>query len=253
MIDRSKIAGAGLLTAALWLAPLDAAAHIQITSHVPRHGPEFQKAPPCGLAGAEGPGSMVYTYKPGQPLTIAWHEFIDHPGHYRVSFDPEGDAGFVDPATADDFYNNDTVLLDNIPDEPGVHDYEVEITLPLVECDFCTIQVLQVMTDKPPFGDGNDIYYHCIDVRLVAEGSESGDGDSDDPGDGDPGDGDPGEGDLGETGDPGETGETEPAADGPDEGCACTSAPKRAGSFTLLALLALGSVRSRRRRSLVDR
>src|SRR5690606_17740409 len=120
--------------------------------------------------GGEGPGDTVYTYAPGATITLSWFEFIDHPGHYRVAFDQDGDDDFIEPTTATDLYNSDAVLLDGIPDEDGVHDYEVEVTLPDVECESCTLQILQIMTDKPPFGDGNDLYYHCIDLRLAGDG-----------------------------------------------------------------------------------
>jgi len=240
------------------LAPREAAAHIEITSHTTRHGVANQKDPPCGLAGGSGPGDTVYTYAPGETITLAWFEFINHPGHYRVAFDQDGDDAFVDPATAADLYNNAAVMLDGIADEPGVHDYEVELTLPEVECETCTIQILQVMTDKPPFGDGNDMYYHCIDVRLTAD---AGDGDGDQPGDGDPGDGDgdpdPGDGDPGDGDgdpDPGESGtdtgdgdgETGTPVDDAESGCACATTPARPLTAAPLGLLILGLLRRRR-------
>ncbi|MCB9566055.1 MAG: hypothetical protein H6710_02335 [Myxococcales bacterium] len=152
------------------LAPATALAHIEITSHVTRHGKFEQKVGPCGAADDGSPGSMIYTYEPGEVVTIAWDEFIDHPAYYRIAFDPDGSDDFVDPASADERYSNDAVLLDGIEDLPGVHDYSVDLTLPAIECEACTIQVIQVMLDKAPFGDGNDIYYHCIDVRLVVGG-----------------------------------------------------------------------------------
>ncbi len=156
--------------AALLVTPRPAAAHIEISSHVTRHGKGAQSLGPCGDADDGGPGANVYVYEPGETVAIAWREFIDHPGHYRVAFDPEGSDGFVDPVSADERYSNDAVLLDGVDDIADVHDYEVMVTLPEVECEACTIQVIQVMTDKPPYGDGNDLYYHCIDVQLVEGG-----------------------------------------------------------------------------------
>ncbi len=159
-----------LTTAALFLISTPAAAHIEVTSHITRHGRDQQKNGPCGAANSDGPGANVYVYEPGETLTIGWHEFINHPGHYRLSFDDQGSDDFVDPATAVERYSNDTVLLDGIEDLDGVSEYEASITLPDSECDACTIQLIQLMTDKSPYGDGNDIYYHCIDVRLVEGG-----------------------------------------------------------------------------------
>ncbi len=236
------------------LAAGEAAAHIEITSHTTRHGKDYQKLAPCGLTDDTGPGETVYTYAPGDSIVLTWHEFIDHPGHYRVAFDDFGDDDFVDPATPADLYNSPTVMIDGIPDAPGVHDYQAQLDLPGdLECEVCTIQILQVMTDKPPFGDGNDLYYHCIDIRVVAEDPGDGDGD---PGDGDgepePGDGDgepePGDGDGEPEPEPGETETGAPIDDAEDAGCSCTSAPARpGGGVAMLALTLL--VRRRRPRA----
>ncbi len=157
-------------TSALLLLSTPAAAHIEVTSHITRHGRNKQKTGPCGAADGGEPGSNIYVYEPGETLSISWNEFINHPGHYRLSFDEQGSDSFVDPATADERYSNETVLLDGIEDLSGVSEYEASITLPDTECDVCTIQLIQLMTDKAPYGDGNDLYYHCIDVRLVEGG-----------------------------------------------------------------------------------
>ncbi|MFV8752912.1 SCE4755 family polysaccharide monooxygenase-like protein [Nannocystaceae bacterium ST9] len=211
------------------LMPGSASAHIEIVSHATRYGPDHQKQAPCGLAGSSEPGSEVYTYAPGATIHLAWHEFIDHPGHYRIAFDEQGDDDFLTPSAADDTFNNAAVLLDGIADLEGVHDYEVDVTLPDVECEQCTIQVIQVMTDKPPFGDGNDVYFHCIDVALVAGGDPSG-------------------------GEPTSSG-AEPSGDEPsgDEGgCACTSGSSAPAGATIGVLALLGLLgRPRRERSLV--
>ncbi|MCA9659926.1 MAG: lytic polysaccharide monooxygenase [Myxococcales bacterium] len=156
--------------AALTLAPASASAHIELTSHIARHSKYTQKTAPCGDADDGGPGENIYVYEPGETVTFAWHEFVDHPGHYRVAFDDAGSDDFIDPATADERYSNDAVLVDGIADVAGVSDYEVDVTLPAIECAACTVQILQIMTDKPPYGDGNDVYYHCVDVQLVEGG-----------------------------------------------------------------------------------
>ncbi|MEZ4447910.1 MAG: SCE4755 family polysaccharide monooxygenase-like protein [Nannocystaceae bacterium] len=201
---------APLLAAAALSAPIDAAAHIEITSHVDRNGVDAQKTGPCGKAGSVR-GDTVYTYEPGEAVTIAWHEYVDHPGHFRVAFDDDGDDDFVDPVTADDRYNSDAVLVE-VDDPGGVHDFEVTVDLPAIECEACTIQVIQVMTDKAPFGDGNDLYYHCIDVRLRAGGGPN----------------------------------TTEAVDG--GGCRCAGDPRGAGGPALGLLVALALAGLRRRR-----
>ena len=52
-------------------------------------------------------------------------------------------------------------------------DYE-QVTLPDVECERCTLQLIQVMTDKAPYGDGNDLYYQCADLALRADAPAEG-------------------------------------------------------------------------------
>ena len=141
-----------------------AAAHLRVTS--PQARTESLKQGPCG-AGADDPrGSVVHTFQPGQTITVVWDEYIDHPGHFRVSFDADGQDDFVDPASFTDVSGGPAVLLDNIPDRAGGGEYSQVVTLPDVECDNCTLQVIQVMTDKAPYGDGNDLYYQCIDLVL---------------------------------------------------------------------------------------
>lgn len=169
-LPRCALVAVTALIVGLWSSV--AAAHIEITSHIDRHGRDDQKQGPCGAADGGERGDAIYAYEPGASVKISWNEYIDHPGHFRVAFDDDGDDAFADPATGDELYTNAAVLLDGIPDEAKVEDYEVEVTLPDIECERCTIQVIQVMTDKPPFGDGNDVYYHCIDVRLVPGGGE---------------------------------------------------------------------------------
>ena len=82
----------------------------------------------------------------------------------------QGSDDFVDPATMMDLYSNEAVLLDGIPDQSRDNrNYLATVTLPDIECDNCTLQVIQVMYDKPPYiTPGNDIYYQCADLVLRA-------------------------------------------------------------------------------------
>ncbi len=155
------------LILATLLVPQIASAHISVLDPEPRQ-PD-QKVGPCGKAD-DMRGDIIHTFAPGETITIVWEEFVPHPGHYRISFDDDGFDSFVDPEAYDDFYTNDTVLIDNIPDMEGTETYMQEVTLPDIECDNCTIQVVQMMTDKPPYGDGNDLYYQCIDIVLESDG-----------------------------------------------------------------------------------
>ncbi len=140
-----------------------AGAHLHVTS--PSARSELLKQGPCGGGAGQARGEVVHTFRPGQTITVVWDEFVDHPGHFRVSFDADGQDDFVDPASFTDVSGNATVLIDGIADRKG-GSYSQEVTLPDVVCDSCTLQVIQVMSDKPPYGDGNDLYYQCIDVVL---------------------------------------------------------------------------------------
>lgn len=105
-------------------------------------------------------------------VRVRWTETISHPGHYRISFDNDGQDAFVDPASYTDFYTNAAVLLDNIPDVTGTSQYSATVTLPFLECNNCTIQVMQVLTDKPPYVPGpssDDLHRVCADVTLSLE------------------------------------------------------------------------------------
>src|SRR5690606_36725286 len=120
----------------------------------------YQKTGPCGRAGV-GRGDVVTVFEPGQTITVVWKETIDHPSHYRISFDDDGEDDFVDPAGFNDFYTAPSVLLDDIDDSSCGNAMRATITLPDIECESCTLQVVQVMYDKKPYGDGNDLYYQC--------------------------------------------------------------------------------------------
>ena len=154
-----------LVSLAVLCTPAVAAAHIQLTNPLPRT--LELKQPNCGLTGSVRSANPT-VYPPGATITVTWKETINHPGHYRISFDQAGED-FTIPLSFTDLTQTENVLIDNIADSAIANDtYNVEITLPDIECETCTIQVIQMMTDKPPYGDGNDIYFQCADLALRA-------------------------------------------------------------------------------------
>jgi hypothetical protein len=187
-----------ILATAVTLAPSLAAAHITLVSPAPRNS--SQKSAPCGTAGGVR-GTNVTTLAPGATLTLTWKETVDHPGHYRIAFDDDG-QDFVRPPTANDstMGSDPTVLMDLIPDiqgnnPAGGRTYTQDITLPNVECTNCTLQLIQVMTDasKAPYTTddaSNDVYFQCVDLVLAA-GAPDPDPTDPDPTDPDPTDPDP--------------------------------------------------------------
>lgn len=133
-----------------------AAAHIALTSPPPRTAD--QKAGPCGAAGSTR-GSTVTSFAPGEVITVEWNETVDHPGHYRISFDDDGNDAFQNPNTPDD--NFPSTLVDQIADG-GTH-YTQTVTLPSTPCTNCTMQLVQVMTTAVPY---NSFYFQCADITI---------------------------------------------------------------------------------------
>jgi len=141
-----------------------AAAHVTLTSPPPRT--LDNKAGPCGAAGSVR-GNKVTTYAPGATITVEWDETIDHPGHYRIAFDDDGDDVFVNPVGPDDHFPG--TLVEPIADKAGGH-YQQQVTLPTTPCARCTLQLMQIMTTQVPY---NSFYYQCADI-AIAEGGDPG-------------------------------------------------------------------------------
>lgn len=131
-----------------------------------------QKTSPCG-SGADSrtkDAALIASYKPGQKITLKFRETVQHPGHFEVSFDNEG-QDFPFPGEAPSAASGVTVLVPSIADK-STTDYSVEVTLPNVECEKCTLQLVQVMTTKsPPYAKSGDLYFQCADITLRGDGS----------------------------------------------------------------------------------
>jgi hypothetical protein len=165
-----------LFVAMIFASP--SAAHLDLSSPPSRYGGNVLKYGPCGVTNGQR-SENVTTLEPGGSIEVVWDEYVDHPGHFRISFDADGDDDFVDPVCLSgcntrtpeiEMYSNDSVLLDGIPDLPSGGVGSATVTLPDIECENCTLQVIQVMYDKPPYvTPGNDIYYQCADVVLRRE------------------------------------------------------------------------------------
>lgn len=163
-----------LLVAVGLVVPSVAAAHVTLTYPPPRTA--MQKIGPCGEAGSVR-GTNVATLSPGATITVTWNETIQHPGHYRIAFDMDG-QDFTNPpsATTDTSSQSPNLVIDMIPDATTMG-YSKQITLPNVTCTNCTLQLIQLMTDKPPYDPGtagDDIYYQCADITLAADAPDAG-------------------------------------------------------------------------------
>ena len=166
---------------ALVLASASAAAHVRFITPTPRHPtPQREdntiKTAPCGVANDSRTTdeTRVTVYEPGETITVEFDETIDHPGFYRISFDDDGQDAFVAPLSRSAVMDTPVlpVLLDDIEDH-GPGGYSVEVTLPNIECENCTLQLIQVMSSGQSWA-ADDIYYTCADIALRASGSGSG-------------------------------------------------------------------------------
>ena len=137
-----------------------ALAHIRLD--VPTNRYNDQKNGPCGAVDDRRTDRVTFL-EPGATITVQWEETIKHPSHFRIAFSEVGTEDFEDPQDFDDYDTNDAVLLDAIPDREERGGFEAEVTLPDVECDDCTLQLMQIMYDKSL---DNAFYWQCADLVL---------------------------------------------------------------------------------------
>lgn len=165
--------------AVLLLAPGLAHAHIELTNPPGRY--TDQKAGPCGKGSTDArttDPNKITEYHAGETITIEFKETIQHQSHYRVTLSSTGDSAFIDPTGYDDTTTEPPELIDGVQDnDSSSTDHSIEVTLPNEPCEECTLQLIQVMYDKMPWGPGggSDIYYQCADIVILpAEGGGSG-------------------------------------------------------------------------------
>lgn len=159
-----------------------ASAHIRLdypTSRYPIPDEEdssFLKEGPCGATGDSRTtdASKVTTLVAGSTIEVQFHESVHHDSHYRIAFDLDGQDDFQDPADENDVVDPPVapVLLDGIMDvSTGEDTYSIQVTLPSVPCEQCTLQVIQYMYGRP-----DPMYYQCADIVLTAPSTSGGSG-----------------------------------------------------------------------------
>jgi uncharacterized membrane protein YgcG len=163
-----------------------ASAHIRFVYPTPRYPTPMGmddssniKDPPCGRAMNDArttDTSRITVLEPGATIEVEWNETINHPGHYRIAFDDDGQDAFVTPLARADVQTGPTftlpVLLDNIADKAG-GSYTAMVTLPNVECERCTLQLIQVMVTGMTW-PVDEIYFTCADIALRRSGGGGG-------------------------------------------------------------------------------
>jgi len=170
-----------------WL-PAVAHAHVELVYPPPRLGGQAGgnelKTAPCGQR-VNGRTETVTMFEPGETITVRWNEYIDHPSYYRVAFDVDGDDAFTVRPNADDVVReeddpvaaeplSDVILQVYADDESGFGtDYSSEVTLPDVECENCTLQIIQFMYDKLGNDLNDEYYFQCADIILRGSGGST--------------------------------------------------------------------------------
>jgi hypothetical protein len=153
---------AALVVLGLLLAPA-AQAHIILKNPTPRHPDEplAISEEPCGKEGSRR-GDNVTTYSPGEKVEVLFNLGVIHTppnDKFRLAIVEDGQA-FPLP--------KDTAAVAGLPlavefefDELG--DHTVEITIPDIQCDNCTLQLLHYLTTDI---NTDAYYYMCADLVI---------------------------------------------------------------------------------------
>ncbi len=147
-----------------------------------------QKKGPCGgtTANPGMPTGVIGSAKGGETFHLKVQETVFHPGHYRVALavldrselpaDPmvmtrDGPKGPVSVSAMIMDKAAPPVLADGLfphTEKPAPMFWEADIKLPNINCDKCTIQVIQFMAEHGHNPDGDYSYHHCADVKIIA-------------------------------------------------------------------------------------
>lgn len=152
-----------------------------------------QKLGPCGgtSANAGTPTGVVSAVVGGSKLPIKVQETIYHPGFYRVALavksldelppdpvtitreTPKGPWSISAaiqsnpqmPVLADGLFSHRTRPASGTQLPP----FETEVDLPNINCEKCTVQIIQFMEDHGYNKDGGYTYHHCADLKITAD------------------------------------------------------------------------------------
>lgn len=147
-----------------------------------------QKLGPCGgtSANAGTPTGVVTPVTGGELLHIHVKETIYHPGHFRVALsvldrselppDPEdvtkdGPRGPISVSGKIDPNPKPPVLVDGIwehHERKPAEEFETDVKIPNINCDHCSLQVIQFMEQHGVNPDGRFTYHHCADLKVTA-------------------------------------------------------------------------------------
>lgn len=132
--------------------------HARLVSPTPRNNDSGIKSGPCGgLARSTNPTVL----QGGQSLAISWQETVNHPGKFL----------FALSMANDNFTQNLASVTDNQNGGGLPHSYSTIVAIPNINCETCTIQMIQSMEENP---NAPSYYYSCADVRIVASSNTGG-------------------------------------------------------------------------------
>jgi hypothetical protein len=174
-----------------------AAAHFQLIEPiswiVENDRGDPQKAGPCGGSNTDwGKESFVINKATGGGmLHLKLKETVYHPGHFRVALavnsptelppDPEtttreGERGPVSVSAVIQNPPQIPVLADGLfqhSERPATQQtFEGDIQLPNINCDHCTLQVVQWMAEHAFNNPGGYTYHHCAVLNIAADPSK---------------------------------------------------------------------------------
>lgn len=133
------------------------------------------KAEPCGGAGTAT--NMVTEVVAGSTLTVTWSEPILHPGHFRIGIaQAPADFSTPTPVLSNANTNCASAPIDTTPSYPTIVDglfphtaanpggnWTTTVTVPMMSCDHCVLQVMQFMSSHAP----PCFYYQCATLKIV--------------------------------------------------------------------------------------
>ncbi len=147
-----------------------------------------QKLGPCGGT-TKDPGTptgAITAVTGGELLHIKVKETIYHPGHFRLALavldraelptDPEdvtrdGPRGPLSVSGKVDPNPKPPVLVDGLWDHhvrQAGQEFETDVKIPNINCEHCSLQVIQFMEEHGINPDGRFTYHHCADLKITA-------------------------------------------------------------------------------------
>lgn len=126
-------------------------AHSRLDTPEPRSDDDNLKVGPCGDLPYNPDEST--TVEPG-PFTFEWNETISHPGWFRLAMSIDPDDDYDSYVLADCLF---------VHERGGIKSYQYEVEIPDINCERCSFQLIQVMTDNTqrPF------YFSCANVQIT--------------------------------------------------------------------------------------